>query len=185
MKEQTLNGYAPVRKLHFQDLLPWTAPILLWIGIFLCLFESNFTDPRVLTALALLSVATAITYYRSEAGALLTLPVIIAGVLGLAVFFPVQFSAGVELGLFNLNFDLLLILIAVVHFLTNRQAFLPVRKEPTPRQQQRELRRAIAIYKQQFAHMDLPELEYIAEDRRFIPAAVEAARELIQSFDHE
>ncbi|MGB3800677.1 MAG: hypothetical protein WA952_12755 [Lewinella sp.] len=185
MKEQTLSGYIPARKLHFQDLLPWTAPILLWIGMALCLLENNYSDARVLTALALLIVATAITYYRSEAGALITLPVIISGVLGLAIFFPVQFSAGIELGLFNLNFDLLLILIAVIHFVTNRQAFLPVRSEPTPRQQQRELRRAIAIYKQQFAHMDLPELEYIAEDRRFLPAAVEAARQLIHAFDHE
>ncbi len=185
MKEQTLNGYVPARKLHPSDFLPWTAPLLLWIGIFLCLLESGPYDQRILTALALLTVATVITFFRSEAGALLTLPVIIAGILGLATFFPVQFTAGFEVGLFNLSFDLLLIAIGIIHFLTNKEAFLPIRTEPTPRQKERELRRAVGIYKQQFAHMDLPELEYIAEDRRFLPAAVQAARELMEIVDRE
>ena len=185
MKEQTLSGPLPARKRNVYEFLPWTAPLLLWTGILLCLLEGYHYDPRILTALALLTAATVITYFRTEAGVLLTLPVIISGILGLAVFFPLQFTAGFELGLFNLSFDLLLILIAIVHFATNRSTFLPVREEPTARQKERALRRAVAAYKEQFAHMDLPELEYIAEDRRFLPAAVEAARELISEYNHE
>ncbi|PPK84525.1 hypothetical protein CLV84_3685 [Neolewinella xylanilytica] len=185
MKEQTLGGYTPAPKLQFHDLLPWTAPILLWLGIFACLLQGNTYDQRILTGAALLAVATVITFFRSEAGVLLTLPVIMAGIVGLAVFFPIQPTAGLEFGLFNLTFDLLLIFVAVIHFLTNRETFLPVRTEPTPRQKERELRRAVAQYKQQFARLDLPELEHIAEDRRFLPAAVRAARELIESFSHD
>lgn len=185
MKGQTLGGYVPSRKPHLYDLLPWAAPALLWIGLLLTTLEGDPTDSRVLIAAALLLAASAITYFRPEAGVLFTLPVIIAGVLGIAIFFPVQFTAGFELGLFNLTFDLYLILIAGLHFLVNREPFLPVRSEPTARQKERELRRAVAIYKQQFAHMDMPELEYIAEDRRFLPAAVQAARELMQALAGE
>ena len=175
----------PARRRNVSDFLPWTAPLLLWTGILLCLLQGYHQDPRILTALALLTAATVITYFRAEAGVLLTLPVIISGILGLAVFFPQQFPAGFEMGLFNISFDLLLILIAIVHFATNRAIFLPTRSEPTPRQQERALRRAVAAYKQQFSQMDLPELEYIAQDRRFLPAAVQAARELILELDNE
>ena len=185
MKEQTLGGYVPTRKPQLYSLLPWAAPGLLWIGLFLTAIDGNPYDPRVYVAATLLGVTSLITYFRPEAGVLFTLPVVIAGILGVALFFPVQFTAGFELGLFNLTFDLYLILIAGVHFLLNREAFLPIRSEPTARQKERELRRAVAIYKQQFANMDMPELEYIAEDRRFLPAAVQAARELMQSLANE
>lgn len=164
--------------------LNWTSIIILWIGIVLCFFSGIISDIQVILGIILLSLSTLITYYKYELGTKITFGIIVLGVLSIVKFFPSSYSIGFGIGDYGVSFEILIILIGIIHFITNRTILSKFLKETFNRDASEEEiqlkeRRKIDGYKNRFSRKSIDELQEVLNNKLLLPEAIKAAEELI------
>lgn len=166
-------------------LVNWISIIIFWIGIGYCFVSGIIRDPEVIAGIILLIVATITTYLKYELGVKITLGVIVVGVLSLVKYFPISYSISFGFGDFGLVFEMLVFLIGIIHYLTNKEitsSFLSgiINREISEEEEQAGERNRINRYKNQFSTKKTKELEVIINNERLLPEARKAAKELIE-----
>lgn len=166
-------------------LINWTSIIILWGGLSYCFVDGSITETKVIIGVLLLLVSTATTFFKYEVGTKITLGAIVIGVFSLAKYFPISYSIGFGVGGFSLTFEVLILLIGIVHYLTNKEILSKfvsglMNRKVSKEELQAKERRRINGYKNQFSKKNMEELEAIANNERLLPEAIEAAKELIE-----
>jgi len=161
---------------------------ILWIGnlTYICLFllAESISDIRVLFTSLFLVGATIVTYKKFDAGVKFTFCLILLGVFHILLFFPIYYTFSFRVGSAMIVIDLILTLIGLVHYFTNKEILSPyferiMNKKDTEEEVQLRERTKVNRYKHQFRNRNLKELNEIVNNERLLPEANEAAKELI------
>ncbi len=163
----------------------WTSILILWMGIGYCIFNGLLGEVKVIIAIVLLVISTAVTQVNYKLGVRITLGVILIGVFNLVDFFPIKYFFSFGIQSIALGFELVLFAVALVHYFTNRIElsgfFKDLFDQEVPEEEIQAIRRLkIDGFKKRFADKSIAELEMIVESNHLVPEAVEAARELIE-----
>ena len=166
-------------------LLNWVSIIILWGGIGYCYVNGIITEIQVIAGIFLLIISTIVTFFKYEVGVKITLGIIALGVLSLVKYFPISYSIGFGIGNFGLAFEMLIFLIGIIHYFTNKEIlskFLNglINREVSEEELQAEERSRINGYKNRFSKKNMDELEVIANNESLLPEAIKAAKELIE-----
>lgn len=167
----------------------WISLLILWFGIFNCAFYHLIMDLQVLIAAILLLIATIISYLNFKLGVKLSMGLILIGALSLVQFFPHQFQIGFYILGIPIQFELLLFIIGIVHYRTNRPVLSEFLKSLFGnfkiKEDKNKIREAkILSFKSKFLNKEIRELESIINNENFVPEAIQAAKELIQEKNH-
>ncbi len=176
----------------------WLIIGIFWVGIAVYFVSDGFVDIRLLlSTIALISI-TFLTYKDFENGVKLTMGIIILASFRLLIFVPYESSFSFSIGPLSIVFDILIILLGVVHYSLNESILSPLLKKIRKRReqkqqknlkakqlksqtkQQQEKNSKINRFKHQFHNRNLDELNEIVNNERLLPEAIAAAQELIQ-----
>ncbi len=178
------DGFEYEETKRFQ-IVNWISIIVLWGGIGYCGINGLLTDIKVIAALLLLILSTGITLFNYELGVKVTLGTILIGTINLIDFFPLKhfFSFGIN-GL-EIGFEFILFVVGVLHYLTNREVLSKFLKgifnrEITEEEKKSTQRTSINGFKRRFSSKSIDELEMIVSNNELLPAAIKAAKELIE-----
>ncbi len=165
------------------SMLNWIAVIVLWAGLVLCIVF-GFYDLKIFAAVVSLAIVSIISKRNFKLGVKLVFVVVLAGIFDLVTFFPVYYSISIFFGENEISFNVLLILIGLLHFYMNR-AFLGYapsdqnEEENRPIHNPNENRSSINGFKRRFLKKEIDELEFILQNDKMVPEARIAAKELI------
>lgn len=168
-------------------ILSWTSIVILWLGVGFSLSFGYLTN-HDLAAIILLAIVSLICKVNFEIGVKVTFGLILAGVFNLVDFLPIKYEMGFGTSAFAIRIDLILFLVLVIHYLTNKQYFAKyldfiykdtiaednIKPPSTSR---------INNFKKRFANKDAAELEAISENNKLIREANIAAEELLKEKD--
>ena len=166
-------------------LINWTSIIILWGGIGYCFVNGIKTEIQIIAGILLLIISTIVTFFKYDVGVKITLGIIALGVLSLVKYFPVSYSIELGIGNFGLAFEILILLIGIVHYHTNKEILSElisglINREVSEEELQAQERNRINGYKNLFSKKKSDELEVIANNGSLVPEAIKAAKELIE-----
>ncbi len=168
----------------------WVVLILLWIGAVIQLFFGvYFTEAQTIISYglgySLLVLATVLAFIRFDYGQKATFILLILGTLRLANCLPVRTDVSFGIAELQVHFDVVFLLLLVIHILMNRGYFSKfikwvlrmVRGKENKLTYEKKQRNA---FKENFSKKTNEELLKIAENYTLNPNAVAAAKDLLE-----
>jgi hypothetical protein len=167
------------------QVVNWLGIILLWIGIGLTPFFGYFNLTKLIAAIILLLIATISMRFNFLLGVKITFFVALIGAVNFVDFFPFKYIFAFSILGIGLGFELILLLVTTVHFLTNRVILMEmIRDIFQSRITEGELvsarRSKVNSFKRRFSGRSLNELESIITNDKLVPEAIQAAEELLE-----
>ncbi len=161
-------------------ILNWISIIILWFGIAYSLYIGLLFDPKIITAIILLSVSTVLKFFKYDLGVKVVLGVMFLGAINLISFFPMKFFYTFGTNSLQIGFELILFGIAVLHIVTNKKSLSSLmNKEESIEEIEADRRLKIDAFKKRFSNRTLTELETTVANDDLLPEARKAAQELI------
>ncbi len=159
----------------------WLAIIILWIGMGLNLKNGLITDVQVIIAGALLIAASILTFKNFKLGVKLTFFIILIGIFSFVDFFPNKY----ELIIGIIKFELILLLIGIIHYFSNKKLLKPYLKNliyspATEEEKQKDNDSRVKGFKTRFSDRSNDELEGIISNKLLVQEAIQAAREILE-----
>lgn len=181
MESQVIDSDAKASKPSY---LKWLALILLWAGVVSMLLSNLYTQPKVIAALALLSISTVASLFNYTLGVKFTFFTIILGVLKLIDFFPVEIGFDFRIGSLETGVNFILAGIAGLHYRTNDINLRLFLKSTFGSNLSREDSEAIERmkidgYKKRYSKKNNKQLELIRDSDKYTYEAQLAAEELL------
>ncbi len=164
-------------------LVNWTAILILWFGIVYSIANGLFFNSQLIVAIVVLGIATTTSFVHFKWGVKITLGIIVLGIFNVVHFFPVQLNFAVNDLWFGLDF--VMIAMTILHYFTNKKQFSKSIKNflnvDLPEKEVHAINRSkIESFKNRFSNKTIHELETMLDNPKLIPAAIKAAKELIE-----
>lgn len=123
MKDQILDDdFTPIKNPGRYKIIKWTSLILLWVGILLFGIEGRITSENyILFGAIFLSIASILAFTNLKLGVRFTFIIIFLGIFNLIAFFPFTYEVGLRFFEFSFRIDLILVVIGIIHYFTNRK----------------------------------------------------------------
>lgn len=185
MNSEILDEGFETKEKNRIEIMNWISLIILWFGIGYCGISGLFGELKVIVAIVLLIISTAITYFNYELGVKITLGIILVGVLNLVDFFPIKYSISFGVNVIEIGFEFILFGIGIIHYFTNREELSKFfndlfNREMTAEEIKSAQRPRINGFKSRFSNKQIGELEIIVKNNKLVPEAIKAAKELIE-----
>jgi len=183
VNENILDSFDEEKGSSESNIKSWSSIVLLWIGIFVSVFNGLITDTITIVSIILLIIATLLTYWKRKAGVIFTLCIILLSVIGLISFYPIKYEIGISVGWVFLGFEVISLIIAAIHYYTNYEDLGWLFKDilrPSNERLLAESRRRIDGFKSRFSNKSVEELERILKLNELVPEAIQASRELLK-----
>lgn len=156
--------------------------IILWIGMVATILLGGFFDLKIQVSFTILIAVSLFSFYNSRVGSIVVLGLILTSVFGLFEFFVFHFSFNMKIFGLSVYLNLLMVLIAVIHYYSNRQFIDAFMLSIFALNQERETERnrsQVEMLKNTFNSMSLIELERMSKDESLRSEAIFAIKELI------
>ena len=167
------------------QMVNWISIMFLWMGIGYFGINGLLNEIKAMAATLLLIISTGIMYFNYELGVKITLGTILIGTINLVDFFPIKYFISFGINAIEIGFEFLLFAIGTIHYFTNREELTKFLKDLINREMSEEeikstQRSKINGFKRRFSNKQVGELEMIANNDSLLPAAIKAAKELIE-----
>ena len=153
-----------------------TAYIICWLGISISLLIFNLRDINTILGLTSLLIATAITFKYLKAGVIFFFLVLLASTFDIVGFFPVK----VNISFFNIS----MLSVLLIHSYLNQDIILPVTQDLSASLMNTDNpsfnTSAVNRFKIRFENYSPIKLQEIIDTNKFVPEAIQAAKELLQ-----
>ena len=153
-----------------------TAYLFCWLGIIISLLIFNLRDIDTVLGLISLVIATVITLKYLKTGVIFFFLVLLASTLDIVGFFPVK----VNISFFNIS----MLSVLLIHSYINQDIILPVTQDLSALLMNTDSpsfnTSAVNRFKIRFENYSPIKLQEIIDTNKFVPEAIQAAKELLQ-----
>lgn len=159
----------------------WLAIGIMLLGVLSHFVFSFSVNVFVYLGIGLLALNILISYKNFLVGVKVTCIVLLLGFVGLAAFFPYQYTITLGFKDLQISFNVLPLVLLIVHVILHQNVFKKfIESKASEEEKEEEFKKRVEGFKRGFRSKDIWELEQIVNNEILLPEARKAAEELIK-----